>query len=234
MIPMNSRTTALFANKATYPKLVNGTWLSKLPTFKKTDLLFTTQLATLKAYAIAAVDTTYGSPLKSWRQSTNVEKDNFIYADYPFPIDLSYTDTDLLTAGLGGFPIGDLGWFPTQYATWKNQAATEYKKIQYTLNTGLTAVRTTEQIPQKFELAQNFPNPFNPSTDISYTIGKAGNVTLKVYNMLGQEVATLVNGFQTANTYKVNFNASNLSSGVYLYELSTGSSVSTKKMVLMK
>ena len=132
MIPMNARTTALFANKTNYPKLTNGTWITKLPAFKKTDVLFTTQLATVKAYAIAAVDTSYGTPLKSWRQANNPEASNFVYADWPIPIDLSYTDADLLTAGLGGFPVGDLGWFPTQYASWKAQEATELTYIQTT------------------------------------------------------------------------------------------------------
>ncbi len=162
---------------------------------------------------------------------------NFIHADWPIPIDLSYTDTDLLTAGLGGFPVGDLGWFPTQYESWKAQRATEMTNIQKVLDTGGpygTGVAASPEVPQGFQLQQNYPNPFNPSTDISYTITKAGNVTLKVYNMLGQEVATLVNGYQAANTYKVNFNASGLSSGVYFYKLSTGSNEMTKKMVLMK
>jgi hypothetical protein len=95
-------------------------------------------------------------------------------------------------------------------------------------------VQTAPQSPQKFQLQNNYPNPFNPSTVINYTIAKAGNVTLKVYNLLGQEVATLVNGFQTANTYNVDFNATGLSSGVYIYELRSGSNVISKKMVLMK
>ncbi len=161
---------------------------------------------------------------------------NYIHADWPIPIDLSYTDTDLLTAGLGGFPVGDLGWFPTQLAAWKAQRAAEYANIQNIVdNDGGpdVGVAATEH-PQGFQLQQNYPNPFNPSTDISYTITKAGNVTLKVYNMLGQEVATLVNGYQAANTYKVNFNASGLSSGVYFYKLSTGNNEMIKKMVLMK
>ena len=105
-----------------YPLLTNGTWITdKLPTFANTDVLFTTQLATVKAYAIAAVDTSYGTPMPSWRQPGNPEASNFVYADWPIPIDLSYTDTDLLTAGLDGFPVGDLNWFPTQYASWKAQ-----------------------------------------------------------------------------------------------------------------
>ena len=110
--------------------------------------------------------------------------------------------------------------------------------IQDAVDTGnpvATAVHTTtQQLPKKFELQQNYPNPFNPTTEISYTIGKAGNVSLKIYNLLGQEVATLVNGYQAANTYTINFNASHLSSGVYLYELRAGNNVVTKKMTLMK
>ena len=140
-----------------------------------------------------------------------------------------------MVAGLGGFPVGDLGWFPTQYAAWKAQRATEYANIQNIVDNGGTdvGVAATGHL-RGFQLQQNYPNPFNPSTEISYTITKAGYVTLKVYNMLGQEIATLVNGYQTANTYKVNFNASGLSSGVYFYKLSSGNNEMIKKMVLMK
>ena len=162
---------------------------------------------------------------------------NFIFADWPIPIDLSYSDASL-TKAAWGFPVGDLGWFPTQYASWQAQESKELAAIQTAVNTGkavVTAVQAKqEQLPTEFALQQNYPNPFNPSTDISYTVPKAGNVTLNVYNMLGQHVATLVNGFKSANTYNVHFDASGLSSGVYLYELRSGSSVITKKMVLMK
>jgi hypothetical protein len=235
MITMNTRTEALFADKTTYPLLTNGNWISKKPTFANTDMLFGSQLGILKAYAIACVDTGYKSPLASWRQPGNDEYNHFVHADWPIPIDLSYSDADLLTAGLGRFPIGDLGWFPTQYAAWKAQESLELAYIDSVLTGKLTVgVQTAPQSPQKFQLQNNYPNPFNPSTVISYTIAKAGNVTLNVYNLLGQEVATLVNGFQTANAYNVDFNASGLSSGVYIYELRSGSSVIAKKMVLMK
>ena len=231
----NSRTTTLLGNSA-YHNLKSQGWISKKPTFANTDVLFTSRLATLKSYAMACIDTTFGTPLASWRKSTNAEASNFVYADFPIPIDLSYTDADLLVAGIGGFPVGDLNWFPTQLATWKAQRSTELAAIQHAVNTGsLTAVQTTtQQVPQKFELQQNYPNPFNPSTVINYTIAKAGNVTLKVYNMLGQEVATLVDAHQAANTYSVNFNASGLSSGVYIYELRSGNNVASGKMLLMK
>ncbi len=235
MIPMNTRTTALFADKTHYPKLNNGTWISKLPAFKKTDVLFTTQLAEVKAYSIAAVDTSYGTPMKSWRQSNNVEASNYIFADWPIPIDLSYTDSDLLTAGLGGFPVGDLGWFPTQYAAWKAQEAAELAQIQNVLDTGnLTDVATTQELPQNFQLQQNYPNPFNPSTSITFALPHAANITLKVFDVLGREVATLVNGYMTAGAHEVRFDASHLSSGVYLYTLTSGDFTQTKKMSLVK
>ncbi len=234
MITMNSRTEGLFNDDTNYPLLTNGKWITdKLPTFKNTDVLFTTQLAVIKAYAIAAVDTSYGSPMASWRQSGNAEASNYVYTDWPVPIDLSYTDSDLLTAGMRGFPLGDLNWFPATNATWDAQKADEYSYIAGILN-GTVGVQTTKELPQKFQLQQNYPNPFNPSTAINYTISKAGNVSLRVYNLLGEEVATLVNGYQAANTYNVNFNASKLASGVYVYELRAGNNVISKKMVLLK
>jgi hypothetical protein len=90
------------------------------------------------------------------------------------------------------------------------------------------------QIVQDFQLDQNYPNPFNPATTINYTINTAGKVNLTVYNVLGKEVATLVNNFQTANDYSVVFDGASLTSGVYFYKLTVGSSVDTKKMILMK
>jgi len=101
----------------------------------------------------------------------------------------------------------------------------------------VTAVEN-DVVPQAFSLDQNYPNPFNPSTKIQYTTGNAGLVSLKVYDVLGHEVATLVNNNQEAGSYTVPFNTSeaklNLSSGVYFYRLEAGSFVSTKKLILMK
>ncbi|HEX7573117.1 MAG TPA: alpha-amylase family glycosyl hydrolase, partial [Bacteroidota bacterium] len=89
-------------------------------------------------------------------------------------------------------------------------------------------------IPREYGLAQNYPNPFNPATTITYQIRSAGIVTLRVYDLLGREVATLVNGYQPSGTYKMTFDASRLSSGVYFYRLQAGTFVNTKKMVLAK
>jgi glycosidase len=89
-------------------------------------------------------------------------------------------------------------------------------------------------IPREYVLAQNYPNPFNPATTISYQLRSAGGVTLRVYDVLGREVATLADGYQQAGSYTKSFDASRLSSGVYFYRLQAGSFVNTKKMVLAK
>jgi plastocyanin len=88
--------------------------------------------------------------------------------------------------------------------------------------------------PNLFRLEQNYPNPFNPSTVIGYQLPVTGLVTMKVYNILGKEVATLVNETKEAGSYAVHFDASGLASGTYFYKLSTGTSTSVKKLVLMK
>ncbi|MGE5351491.1 MAG: T9SS type A sorting domain-containing protein [Acidobacteriota bacterium] len=92
----------------------------------------------------------------------------------------------------------------------------------------------TSKVPTAYSLTQNYPNPFNPSTTIRYAVPQAGLVTLKIFNMLGQEVATLVHAQQNAGSYEVSFDASRLSSGIYLYNLTSGSFSSTKKMMLVK
>ncbi len=87
---------------------------------------------------------------------------------------------------------------------------------------------------EKFELSQNYPNPFNPTTAIKYNLPEAGNVKLSVYNLLGQEVKTLVNGFKNAGSYTISFDAQNLSSGVYIYKLETNNFNQSRKMTLIK
>ena len=98
-----------------------------------------------------------------------------------------------------------------------------------------TAVNSvTSNIPKQFSLEQNYPNPFNPSTEIKYGLPKAAFVTLRVYNVLGQEVATLVNEHQNAGHYDISFNMDRFASGVYFYMLRAGNFVATKKMMLIK
>jgi hypothetical protein len=89
-------------------------------------------------------------------------------------------------------------------------------------------------VPKDYSLNQNYPNPFNPVTTVSFDIAKSGLTTLKVYNILGVEVATLVNENLKAGTYQLNFNGTNLSSGVYFYSLQSGDFKEVRKMTLVK
>ncbi|WP_304042718.1 T9SS type A sorting domain-containing protein [Ignavibacterium album] len=89
-------------------------------------------------------------------------------------------------------------------------------------------------LPLEFNLYQNFPNPFNPGTRIAYSIPRDEIVTIKVFDLLGNEIQTLVNEFQTQNYYEILFNAENLSSGIYFYQMKAGEFVQTKKMILLR
>jgi hypothetical protein len=92
----------------------------------------------------------------------------------------------------------------------------------------------SEIIPQNFSLSQNYPNPFNPVTKISFAIPKNNFVTLKIYDISGREVATLINKEMTAGEYEATFDATKLSSGVYFYKISSGNFSDVKKMMLIK
>ncbi|MBK7230424.1 MAG: T9SS type A sorting domain-containing protein [Ignavibacteriales bacterium] len=97
-----------------------------------------------------------------------------------------------------------------------------------------TSIENQPIVISEFKLDQNYPNPFNPSTKISWQSPVSGHQKLKIYDVLGNEVVTLVNEYKSAGSYEIEFNASSLSSGVYFYKLQAGSFVQTKKMILMK
>jgi predicted GH43/DUF377 family glycosyl hydrolase len=98
----------------------------------------------------------------------------------------------------------------------------------------VTGLSETSEVPIKYYLSSNYPNPFNPATKIRYQIANAGMVSLQVYNLLGEVVATLVNEEKPVGTYELTWNAENLSSGVYFYRLQAGNFIETKKMLLLK
>ncbi|MDZ7334812.1 MAG: T9SS type A sorting domain-containing protein [candidate division KSB1 bacterium] len=169
---------------------------------------------------------------------------------WPLPENLAYANDTLLTAGMGGFPLGDLyhWWNPKvregakdYYSKWLAQADEEHAKINRWLELGLhpdsaLAVRPlpSSTIPEKFTLEQNYPNPFNAITKIRYSVPNTSPITLKVYNSLGQEVATLFDGVQRAGHYEAIFDGSKLAGGIYFYRLQTENVLITKKLVLIK
>ena len=132
----------------------------------------------------------------------------------------------------------DAHWGGGHYFTYNGSSATASTLYEFYIrviaegNLGVDDEITLS--PDSYGLAQNFPNPFNPVTSIRYSLATGGHTTLRVYNMLGEEVSELVNGYRAAGINEVNFDAAALSSGIYFYRLESGDFKMTKKMVLMK
>jgi hypothetical protein len=227
----------MFNDNATYPYLTRrSVHIAEVPSFTDSRDLLTAQVDSIKAFSVGTVDLASTNILSDWRL-VNTGALNYIYSDWPIPVDLSYSNANLLAGATGGFPVGDLNWFPARKATWAAQEDAENAVITNALNTGtttITAVNEAGTVPLKFQLQQNFPNPFNPSTKIVFTLPKASNTRLTVFNELGQKVATMLDGYQSAGQHIVTFNGSSLASGTYFYRLEAGSLVSVKKMLLMK
>ena len=103
------------------------------------------------------------------------------------------------------------------------------------IDTNLTLINSKSTLRTlKFEMAQNYPNPFNPTTIINYSVSKRSLVIIKVYDVLGKEVKTLVNEERRSGNYNVEFDGSKLSSGVYFYRMQAGDFIETKKLILLK
>jgi hypothetical protein len=239
MIIMNARTDSMFEHlgrfsTTPYSFCVSDTWKNKLPAFVRTRDLFTTQLVNMKSFALATVDSNSAASLPTWRL-INTGSDDYLKSDWPIPVDLSYSDAVLQTAGLGSFPLGDLNWFPTQKAAWLAQKTAEYAQIQAALDGGAAAaVKNVNALPAECTLHQNYPNPFNPATRIEYELPASSRVSLTVYDVLGREIQTLVDERQSAGNHSVTFNAGNLPSGVYFYRVQAGNYSATKKLLLLK
>lgn len=103
-----------------------------------------------------------------------------------------------------------------------------------TLSSITTSVENNNETPKDFQLMQNHPNPFNPSTTIRYTIPVESAIQIKIYNVMGMEIETLLNRKQSAGYYNLTFDASNLPSGVYFYTIRANNYTDTKKMILLK
>ena len=153
---------------------------------------------------------------------TTDDYDRRVIQFYRDTLDASYAmSSPAYTGAENGYPAGDLNWFPDLKTRWENGEI-------------ISAVDDDGSIPERFDLDQNYPNPFNPTTTIRFSIEKAGQTTLTIYNVVGQVVATPVATRLEAGSYQVQFDASGLRSGVYFYKLESGEQVSMKKMLLVK
>ncbi len=170
------------------------------------------------------------------------EKENYFMlmnADY----------TDSLSAQITlNFEVDELKVFDVENDTWENvpfentgdgavytiKLRSGSGKLYRFVKKDTTGLIKLRKVRGKFSLGQNYPNPFNPATTIKYSIPEAGFVSLKVYDILGNEVAVLVNGNQSPGTHEINFNANNLANGIYFYKLKYGNNIQVKRMILMK
>jgi len=153
---------------------------------------------------------------------TNPSDYQMLLTAQPFDLDFGYSDSVAFGLVMGGSLAELQANADTMKWIYDNELVVGIKDF------------VSREIPTKFSLAQNFPNPFNPSTKIKYSVPQRSNVTLKVYDILGNEIATLVNEEKDQGVYTVNFDANNLASGLYLYRIQAGSFIETKKMILLK
>ena len=139
----------------------------------------------------------------------------------------------------GGFADGNRLWFASSngYSSTDEGDQLFLDAVKWMIDPESVTVGVEEEVDAKvesFKLSQNYPNPFNPTTNITFSIENASQVELKIYNTLGQQVASLVNEVRTAGSHTVTWNAEGLPSGVYIYQLVSGANIQTKQMVLIK
>jgi photosystem II stability/assembly factor-like uncharacterized protein len=150
---------------------------------------------------------------------------SWIYASFDNGVSFSpYSEGLAERASVEAFAVNDTFMF----------AGTDDHGVWRRLRPGIVSVQTETEIPLEFHLAQNYPNPFNPTTTIGYSIPSDGFVKLIVFNTLGEEISALVNEFKSGGSYEINFDAGDLSSGIYFYSLEVNKFISVKKMILLR
>ncbi len=172
-----------------------------------------------------------------WTSAADMQADPHYYAISIYGPGVNYSstvnDTTFRSPFLSGFQADSV-------YTWRVTTRDEFNRtgsvdtFQFVYQPTVTGVHNQSSVPLEYVLNQNYPNPFNPATTITYVLPEAGLVTLKIYNTLGEEVATLMNGREIAGTHTVSFDASGLASGLYYYRLATPNFTDVKKMVLIK
>ncbi len=209
---MNGRTAAMFSNKTAWPGL------SQVGNDSLDDPGFASSVTTQEDSLIKYVTLTRLNTLATFVWDYDPGNAPLFPPAWPLPENLRYTNTAFIHGGTDGYALGDLRWFPEQKATWV-----------------LSVKQQPKAVPSQFSLSDNYPNPFNPSTTINFTVDKNGPASLKIYNILGQLVLTVYQGAaQPHQIYTFNVNMDRFASGVYFYSLQQASSTITKKLLLLK
>lgn len=229
---MSEKTISFFNNKTAFPYMtMQNVYDSTNPGF----LIPPTNVDAIKDYLVRKWTDNSDLPAGAWAFDPHAG----VTQSWPVNEQLRYSNTTLRSAGMGGFPLGDIyRWWrnvPSYYNNWKAQKDAEYTNIWNILTNGVTGVEEDRpSVPNAVELGQNYPNPFNPTTQIDFSLPQRTRVTVKVFNVLGTEVATVASGDYSAGAHVVSFDATRLAGGVYYYRLQTESTTITKKMLLIK
>jgi hypothetical protein len=180
-------------------------------------------------------------PTFNWNKS--IDNDPNDYAKYTLVVSKDSLFTDVVLEQMTSIDtsyttevdmLNNAKYYWKVIATDTDSLVTESKTLAFILGDLSVSNESESVLPDEYILSQNYPNPFNPSTQIQYALPEATQVTLEVFNSLGQKVMDLVNGQQSAGYHTATFDASGLSSGVYLYKVTTPSFTQTKKMLLIK
>ena len=185
------------------------------------------------ALSVAAADLDLDDDIDVFSAATNANKISWWENDGYLPI--QWIKHDLISNYYEAWPVFGID-FDNDGDTDILTAAATSRKITLLENTTITGIEENHDrvIPDIISLFQNYPNPFNPDTRISFQISETGFITLKVFDILGNELATLLSEEKSAGRYELNYNGSGLPSGIYFYRLTTGNIIITKKMMLIK
>ncbi len=178
--------------------------------------------------------------LDTWNSSVSANQNFRSVTGITYPLLLNAQQTLVDYYGGSGFydrslVIGADGFVKYKGTSFVNS---DYEDVVDVIEAELTILNTSselrEELPTSIQLDQNYPNPFNPSTTISFELTSPGEVKLEIFNALGQQIATLVDGFQPSGRQSVNWNAVAVPSGIYIYRLTSGGEILTRRMMLIK
>lgn len=215
MFNMNSRSQAMFDDDAAYPYFNEGDWYNIEPDFANNKDLVAEWISFIFTNATPG-EPGGGDGMPWWR--TNMS-DNIWTPDWPPLADLSYTDATLLTGATGGYPVGDLNWFPADKATWME--TNESEALIALLKTPATSIDevSIEGFSSSIEV---FPNPMGEMATVRFDISSPANLDLSVFNLLGERVRVMNLGHRAAGVHEVSLNRGDLSPGLYVIQLNTG------------